>query len=142
MFEKLETAPKRFLAIGLIFLMLLPAPTGAGGGGSGGAGPRAVVDDSENLIIPAGEVYELCGCHTYSNSVQINGTLKVKPYDGSNMSTGMVWLKARWIIVGSTGAIVADGRGYGGGGGASERAGAGGSGGSGGKGGAGDPSQK
>ncbi|MEM3043559.1 MAG: hypothetical protein QXD84_08475 [Thermoplasmata archaeon] len=142
MFEKLETALKRFLAIGLIFLMLLPAPTGASGGGSWGAGPRAVIDNSENLIIPAGEVYELCGCHTYSNSVQINGTLKVKPYDGSNTSTGMVWLKARWIIVGSTGAIVADGRGYGGGGGASERAGAGGSGGSGGKGGAGDMSRK
>ena len=142
MSERGASPPRILLAFGLVLLMALPiAPAGAYED-KGGAGPRAVTDDSGDLIVPAGETYELSGCHTYSNSVQINGTLKVKPYDGSDVTTGMLWLQARWILVGAGGTIAADGRGYGGGGGASERAGAGGTGGTGGTGGAGDLSRK
>jgi len=143
MFEKGAATPRYLLALGLILLLALPAaPAGARDADIGGAGPRTVTDDSSDLIVPAGETHELFGCHTYSSSVRINGTLKVRPYDGSNAATGSLWLQAKRITVGSGGSIVADGRGYGGGGGASERAGAGGSGGSGGTGGAGDFSKK
>ncbi|MGQ9583726.1 MAG: hypothetical protein ACUVV6_09505, partial [Thermoplasmatota archaeon] len=30
------------------------------------AGPRAIVDDGSDLIVPEGESYELSGCHTYT----------------------------------------------------------------------------
>jgi len=142
MSERGASTPRILLALGLVFLMALPmAPAGALEN-EGVAGPRAVTDESSDLIVPAGETYELYGCRTYTNSVQINGTLKVKPYDGSDVSTGSLWLQAKWILVGASGTIAADGRGYGGGGGASERAGAGGTGGTGGTGGAGDLSRK
>jgi hypothetical protein len=142
MFESSALTLRKILAIALIFLMALPmAPAGAAGPeGLSSAGARAVTDDSSDLIVPAGETYELYGCHTYANSVQINGTLKVKPYDGVEGTTGSLGLQAGWIIIGPGGAIMADGRGYGGGGGASQKTGSGGLGGTAGKGGAGDSS--
>ncbi|MEM3042223.1 MAG: hypothetical protein QXD84_01595 [Thermoplasmata archaeon] len=77
--------------------------------------PRAIVDDGNDLIIPYGESYELWGCHTYTNTILINGVLKVAPYDGTER--GWIWLEAKSVTIGPSGAIVADGRGYGGGGG-------------------------
>jgi len=41
-----------------------------------------VTDTAENLIIPAGETYTLSSSHTYANSIQINGTLYITPYNG------------------------------------------------------------
>jgi hypothetical protein len=142
MFERGGRTLRNMLALALMFLMVLPvAPAGASGTAEGGdCGPRTVTDDSSNLIIPSGETYELYGCHTYSKSVQINGTLKVKPYDGTDANTGTLWLYAASISVGTCGTISADGRGYGGGGGASQKSGSGGLGGTAGKGGAGDSS--
>jgi hypothetical protein len=100
---------------------------------AGNAEPRLLIDDADDLIVPEWETYELSGCHTYSRSVQINGTLTVKPYDGVNDTTGTITLSSRWIIIGKGGAIVADGRGYGGGGGAwDSKGGVGGKGGNGG----------
>jgi hypothetical protein len=142
MFERGAPAHRILFAFGLILLMAMPlAPVGAfGSEGAGNAGPRTVTDDANDLIVPAGETYELWGCHTYANSVWINGTLKVKPHDGSDATTGTLTISAASISVSSGGAIVADGRGYGGGGGASTKQGSGGAGGVGGKGGAGDTS--
>jgi hypothetical protein len=127
------------LAFILAATMCMPAfPTLASGPENSGSMVPRVTDDSYDLIVGVGETYETYGCHTYANSIQINGTLKVKPYDGSDNNTGALSLQANWISVGSTGTIIADGRGYGGGGGATETAGFGGAGGMGGKGGNGD----
>ena len=82
---------------------------------SGRIQPRSIVDDAFDLIIPEGETYGLCGCHTYLGSIQINGTLNVIPYDGFNETTGSLTLMSSWIIIGPSGSIIADGRGYGGG---------------------------
>lgn len=41
-----------------------------------------ITDNSENLIIPAGESYTLDGPHSYNKSVQIYGNLYVTPYNG------------------------------------------------------------
>jgi hypothetical protein len=98
-------------------------------------GPRSIVDDAFDLIIPEGETYELNGCHTYIRSVQINGTVTVQPYNGANESTGSLILVSGRIFIGPKGAIVADGRGYGGGGGGGYPPLGGGRGGTGGKGG-------
>jgi hypothetical protein len=98
-------------------MVLAGAPSAASGSGSasGGAGPRST-NDASDLIISAGETLELSGDISYSRSVQINGTLTVKPFDGLSPSTGLLTLRAPWIIVGQGGKIVADGRGFGGGG--------------------------
>jgi hypothetical protein len=104
-----------------------------------GGDPR-LTDDATDLVIQSGESIEIAGERTYSRSVQINGTLIVKPYDGSDATTGTLTLRAPWIIVGPGGKIVADGRGFGGGGAGtswSSTGKPGGSGGVGGKGGAG-----
>jgi hypothetical protein len=102
----------------LMAAMVLAAwPLGSAGAAEGPAAPRAVTDNTNDLIVPEGEVYELAGCHTYKRSVQIMGFLNVKPYDGSDEGTGILWLKAPNITIGSTGGIRAEGRGYGGGGG-------------------------
>jgi len=84
--------------------------------------PRTVTDTASDLIVPAGETYEIWGCHTYTNTITIDGVLNVKPYDGVDDSSGTLTLKARSIIINSTGKIAADGRGYGGGGGGSSDA--------------------
>jgi len=137
---------KRSLHAVLIMAMmalsgLVPALAGAAGTGEGAASAR-VTDDLNDLIVRAGETYTLCGCHTYARSVQINGTLKVTPYDGDDETTGTLVLMAPWIIVGNNGKVLGDGRGYGGGGGganADDKV-PGGSGGTGGMGGAGQDS--
>jgi len=100
-------------------MVLSAIPLGAAGGPEGVAAPRSVTNDSNDLIIPEGEVYELSGCHTYKKSVQIMGVLNIKPYDGKDESTGMLWLKAPNITIGGSGAILGQGRGFGGGGGGS-----------------------
>jgi hypothetical protein len=102
------------LLILMISLPLLPAGA-VGSETEGGVIPR-ISDDANDLIVPSGETYELSGCHTYARSVQINGILKVKPYDGADDTTGTLTLIAPVMTVGSSGMIVADGRGYGGGG--------------------------
>ncbi|MEM4728655.1 MAG: hypothetical protein QXH42_02695, partial [Thermoplasmata archaeon] len=134
-----ETIAKRIgtLVIALLMLGAVPWPVPAERV-EDAATPRAITDNANDLIIPEGESYELSGCHTYKRSVQINGTLKLRPWDGVDESTGMIWLEAPWIIIGPSGVIAADGRGYGGGGGATENEGNGGKGGVGGKGGNGD----
>jgi len=134
----------RFLTIVTMTVMVLAAiPVGLVGLASsdeGGAAPRVVTDDSEKLIVPEGESYELFGCHTYTDSIQISGTLKVKPFTGSGDNSGMIVLSAPTITVGANGVITGDGRGFGGGGGGTSwytSGYAGGSGGSGGTGGRG-----
>ena len=112
----------RFMTIVLMTMMVLAGiPAGLAGAAwsdEGGASPKAITDDGDNLIVPEGETYELAGNHSYAVSVQILGTLKIKPYDG-DQETGMLWLSAPKIVVGSGGKIVGDGRGFGGGGGGS-----------------------
>ncbi|MGQ9583732.1 MAG: hypothetical protein ACUVV6_09535, partial [Thermoplasmatota archaeon] len=74
------TERQRVLAALVTFAMLgaipWPAPAGAD---EAGAGPRAIVDDGSDLIVPQGESYELWGCHTYTNEILIEGVLKVAP---------------------------------------------------------------
>jgi hypothetical protein len=79
----------------------------------------SIINDANNLLIHDGESLTLSGTRTYSQSVQINGTLTVAPYDGKDPSTGSLALTAPWIIIGPNGMLIADGRGYGGGGGGS-----------------------
>jgi hypothetical protein len=106
------------MTILLMAAMVLSAvPVGMAGASEGGAGPRAVTDNTNDLIIPEGESYELSGNHSYKRTVNIMGVLKVKPYNGLDGSTGMLWLKAPNITIGAYGAIDASGRGHGGGGG-------------------------
>ncbi|MEM2869205.1 MAG: hypothetical protein QW379_02125 [Thermoplasmata archaeon] len=131
---------RSIIVILLAALMLLPLAPAAGVSSAAGsvdtAGAREV-EDGHNLIVPKGETYELCGCHTYPGRVEIDGTLVVKPYDGTDESTGTLVIRAGSIFIGATGKILADGRGYGGGGGGQSDtvASPGGSGGTGGKGG-------
>jgi hypothetical protein len=138
MFEEGRSGASRALAVFLVCLMAFPIlPAGASGPDNEGPAAPRVTDDVNDLIVAFGESYELYGCHTYWKSVQINGTLTVRPYNGADDITGTVKLMAPFIIVGPTGKIVADGRGYGGGGGATcySSATAGGKGGTGGRGG-------
>jgi len=107
--------PATFLMALMVFLAFQPVSL-ADTPGEDGASPRTV-DDQNDLIIGPGETYSMYGCHTYARSVQINGTLKVVPYDGENETTGTLTLAAPWIIIGATGQVLGDGRGYGGGGG-------------------------
>ena len=107
----------------LALLMAAPMVPVAGAGGTGHAPlPRTVTDTLSDLIVPAGETYELWGSHSYTNTIRIDGTLNVKPYNGVDGTTGTLTLKAGSIIINSTGMIAADGRGYGGGGGGSSDA--------------------
>jgi len=119
MFEKGRSGSSRALAVFLVCLMAFPIiPAAATGAGDEGPAAPRVTDDINDLIIASGETYEMFGCHTYQRTVQINGTLNVKAYDGSNDVTGTLKLFAPFIIIGPSGKIVADGKGFGGGGGA------------------------
>ncbi|MBI4655895.1 MAG: hypothetical protein HY746_04005 [Elusimicrobia bacterium] len=71
----------------------------------------AITDDTANLIIPTGEAYTLDGTHSYSDFIQIDGTLYITGYNGTG-TTGMLELISSSITVSSTGKIIADGRGY------------------------------
>jgi hypothetical protein len=57
------------LAFIMVLLMAAPAipamPAGASlSDGGNGAAQRSVTDDAKSLVIPAGETYDLWGCHT------------------------------------------------------------------------------
>jgi hypothetical protein len=121
MSEMHRPGKNRILPLVLVLILALPAlPAGASEGGCEVAAAPRVTDDTGNLIILLGETYELYGCHTYTESVQIDGILKVKPYDGADETLGTLTLIAPVITVGNTGIIAANGRGYGGGGGGTE----------------------
>jgi hypothetical protein len=118
MFEQPRAKPRYILSIIVVAAMVLSAiPFGTAGPSEGGAGSRAVTDNTNDLIIPEGEIYEMYGCHTYKKSVQILGVLNIKPYDGNDDSTGKLYLNAPNITIGGSGGINGAGRGYGGGGG-------------------------
>ncbi|MEM2869204.1 MAG: hypothetical protein QW379_02120 [Thermoplasmata archaeon] len=144
MFGKGSDSYRALPSVFLALLLFAPAATAGGDRNSEEIreGPRAVTNDANDLIVPEGEVYNLSGSHIYARSVQINGTLRINPYDGNDESTGLLSLQAPWIIVGPNGKILGDGRGYGGGGGGqnSDKSVTGGRGGTGGKGGAGQDS--
>ncbi|MEM4728928.1 MAG: hypothetical protein QXH42_04100, partial [Thermoplasmata archaeon] len=137
MFENARGEVRIVISISVVVAMVLSAlPAAAAASRSeGGAIQRAVIDNANNLIIPAGEEYTLYGTHTYKDTVQIDGTLKLKPYDGSDEKTGTLVIYAKSITIGPSGAILGDGRGYGGGGGGGSEGGKGGTGGQGGDGG-------
>ncbi|MQY65434.1 MAG: hypothetical protein GH147_02985, partial [Clostridia bacterium] len=88
----------------LLFLIMLLISTGVA--------RATVTDNPSDLIVPAGESYTLDGSHTYTNSVQIDGTLYVIPYDGTG-NTGRLELVAPVITI--NGSINIDGKGYQGG---------------------------
>jgi hypothetical protein len=101
-------------------MVLAAVPAGLALGawtGEGGSVPRETTNDENDLIIPLGESFDLSGTHSYAVSVQILGTLNIKPWDGADAETGMLSLKAPKITIGPSGRIAGDGRGYGGGGG-------------------------
>ena len=81
-------------------IMFIILPTGA---------RATVTDNPSDLIVPAGESYTLDESHTYTNLVQIDGTLYVTAYDGSG-ATGSLELIAPTITINGT--IIADGKGY------------------------------
>ena len=119
MFERNRASLSLALVILLVVVPALPAALAGEESGSSAEAParEAVVNNGQDLIIPAGETLELSGCHTYSRGVRINGTLTVRPYDGVEESEGTLWVSSASIYIGAKGKIVADGRGYGGGGG-------------------------
>lgn len=104
-----------------LFLLVpsLPAALADGERHSPGAVParEMIVDNGQDLIVPAAETYQIYGCHSYSRCVRINGTLVVAPFDGNDEMKGSVWVQSASIYIGPAAKIVADGRGYGGGGG-------------------------
>ena len=124
MSETARTKTRNILSIAIVFAMAfsgIPAMfAGATGDNGGTPAPRDITDDAHNLIIPEGETYEMSGSHSYTSSVQIMGTLTIKPYDGVDDTTGILSLTATTITVGPSGAILGAGRGFGGGGGGGE----------------------
>ena len=84
----------------LLLAALMAAPVVPAAGscpeGPGGVSPR-LTDNANDLIVPEGATYELYGCHTYANSIEILGTLMVKPYDGVNATSGTLVLKGKMI---------------------------------------------
>ncbi len=71
----------------------------------------AVTDNSEDLVVPAGETYSLDGSHSYAAGIRIDGILKVKAYTGTQ--GGTLELSAPSIYISSSGRITADGQGAG-----------------------------
>jgi hypothetical protein len=84
-----------------------------GDGSAGGSGTyyeaQVVLDDAENLYVPAGFIYDMAGTHQYSNSAVIAGQVNITAYNGS-VETGILELIAPEIIV--SGTINGNGRGY------------------------------
>lgn len=74
-------------------------------------GRAAVTDNGIDLIVPEGETCTKFGSWTYSNSVEIRGSLIVRPFDGSPGS-GTLKLTAPTIVVHSSGVIDADNAGW------------------------------
>ncbi len=71
-----------------------------------------IIDNENDLIIPQNETYQLKGIRKYNNSVKIDGTLSVIPYDPSIPESGGLELYAYSIEIGLTGKIDATGKGY------------------------------
>ncbi|MBN2375582.1 MAG: hypothetical protein JXD22_04225 [Sedimentisphaerales bacterium] len=65
------------------------------------AAQAAVTDNSEILHVPIGENYTLDGTHTYSQYVNIEGTLYVTKYNGGG-TTGVLELNAPQITIAGT----------------------------------------
>jgi len=78
------------------------------------SGFSVITDTTNYLIIPVGETYISSGTHTYAKSMQIDGTLKVEPYNGTAVS-GWLELICSSVTISLTGKINADGAGYRGG---------------------------
>jgi nitrous oxidase accessory protein NosD len=98
--------------------MILPVQAEGQGGQSvlSRTSGRAVTDNANELIVPAGDTYILYDSHTYNKRIVINGTLNVKAYDNTALTkTGTLTLTAPEITI--NGAIDGSGSGYGGGGG-------------------------
>ncbi|MEA3506808.1 MAG: hypothetical protein U9R36_04900, partial [Elusimicrobiota bacterium] len=70
-----------------------------------------IIDTSEKLIIPEGVTYTLSGSHTYTEYVEIRGTLKVYPYNGDEES-GALYLITPDLIIEAGGKLMAEGVGY------------------------------
>jgi len=104
---------------GLSGLNLTNIAAGGSGNASGAAGtinfiPPGVTDNPNNLIVPAGTTYTLTGARSYNTAIRIDGTLYVKPYDGTT-SSGTLSLSAPNVTISSAGLITADAAGYPGG---------------------------
>jgi len=99
--------------------MSYSASGGAGGIGATGNGTaggngtyyeaQTVFDDSDNLYVPVGFVYDMAGTHQYSNSAVIAGQVNITTYNGM-AETGILELIAPEIIV--SGTINGNERGY------------------------------
>ena len=92
-------AKKQFLFLAILFLFVPLSRS-------------AVTDNSERLLVPAGETYSLGGFHAYSAEVRIDGILKADAYTGASGS-GTLEISAPRIYVSSSGRITADMRGAG-----------------------------
>lgn len=96
----------------MLVLVLLPPQVISSNAGR----VRAVTDDGEQLMVPAGETYTLYGEHAYTASVIVNGTLSVDVYDGNPVSgKGTLKLVAPYIYIGPAGRIDAMAKGEAGG---------------------------
>lgn len=73
----------------------------------------AVVDNGDELIVPAGAVYTVSGQVEKAQQISVDGTLCVEPHDG--VTAGSVHLIAPVIEIGPGGAISATAAGYQGG---------------------------
>lgn len=74
------------------------------------AGAAEVIDDANDLLVPAGSTYTLSGTRSYANSVIVDGTLLVAPLSG--VSSGFLELSAPVVRINATGVLSADGAGF------------------------------
>lgn len=72
---------------------------------------RPIIDDSQNLNVPAGYTYVMAGTHTYSGSIIVNGTIQVGGL--AQGASGFLFLSAASAHIFPGGRIVADAAGYG-----------------------------
>lgn len=72
---------------------------------------RPIIDDEQNLNVPAGYTYVMVGTHAYSGSIVLNGTIQVGAL--TQGSSGFLILSAPTAHIFPGGRIVADAAGYG-----------------------------
>lgn len=72
----------------------------------------SVTDNSDRLVVPAGETYSLGGFHSYTTEVRVDGILSVTGYSGV-AGSGVLEISAPKIYVSSFGRITADMQGSG-----------------------------
>ena len=70
-----------------------------------------IIDDGDNLNVPAGSTYIMTGTHTYNVGISVSGTILVGAL--TQGSSGYLVLSAPNIQIFSGGNIIADGAGYG-----------------------------